>query len=72
MASTLAANASPECRVLSAMMVEQMVKYLGIIRRFDRFPHRNATLARDSTPDEVEFLKTWAEMQPPKGMRPAS
>jgi uncharacterized protein (DUF924 family) len=71
MASTLAANAPPEYRVMSAMVVEQTVKYLGIIRRFGRFPHRNATLGRESTPDEVEFLKTWAEVQPPKGMRPS-
>ena len=29
-----------------------------IIARFGRFPHRNAVLARESTPDETEFLKT--------------
>jgi uncharacterized protein (DUF924 family) len=28
-----------------------------IIERFGRFPHRNAILGRDSTPEEVEFLK---------------
>jgi uncharacterized protein (DUF924 family) len=28
-----------------------------IIRRFGRFPHRNAVLGRDSTPEEVEFLR---------------
>ena len=28
-----------------------------IIRRFGRFPHRNATLGRASTPEEIEFLK---------------
>jgi uncharacterized protein (DUF924 family) len=28
-----------------------------IIERFGRFPHRNAILARDSTPEETEFLK---------------
>jgi uncharacterized protein (DUF924 family) len=28
-----------------------------IIRRFGRFPHRNAALGRASTPEEVEFLK---------------
>jgi len=28
-----------------------------IIRRFGRFPHRNAALARPSTPEEIEFLK---------------
>jgi uncharacterized protein (DUF924 family) len=28
-----------------------------IIRRFGRFPHRNAILGRVSTPEELEFLK---------------
>lgn len=28
-----------------------------IIARFGRFPHRNAILGRDSTPEEIEFLK---------------
>jgi uncharacterized protein (DUF924 family) len=28
-----------------------------IIRRFGRFPHRNAALGRPSTEQEVEFLK---------------
>lgn len=31
--------------------------HCGIIRRFGRFPHRNAALGRKSTPDEIEFLK---------------
>ncbi len=31
--------------------------HLVIIRRFGRFPHRNAALGRSSTPEEVEFLK---------------
>ena len=29
----------------------------AIIRRFGRFPHRNAALGRISTPEEIEFLK---------------
>ena len=29
-----------------------------IVARFGRFPHRNAVLGRDSTPEEIEFLKT--------------
>ncbi|HET9653238.1 MAG TPA: DUF924 family protein, partial [Usitatibacter sp.] len=33
------------------------VRHRDIIRRFGRFPHRNAALGRDSTPEEVEFLK---------------
>jgi uncharacterized protein (DUF924 family) len=28
-----------------------------IIDRFGRFPHRNAALGRESTPEEIEFLK---------------
>jgi uncharacterized protein (DUF924 family) len=31
--------------------------HLVIIRRFGRFPHRNAALGRASTPEETEFLK---------------
>ena len=31
--------------------------HLVIIRRFGRFPHRNAALGRTSTPEEIEFLK---------------
>ena len=31
--------------------------HLAIIRRFGRFPHRNAALGRASTPEEIEFLK---------------
>lgn len=29
-----------------------------IVARFGRFPHRNATLGRASTPDELQFLST--------------
>jgi uncharacterized protein (DUF924 family) len=32
-------------------------KHWEIIKRFGRFPHRNAVLGRESTPEEVEFLK---------------
>lgn len=28
----------------------------GIVRRFGRFPHRNAILGRESTPEELEYL----------------
>ena len=28
-----------------------------IIKRFGRYPHRNAVLGRESTPEEIEFLK---------------
>ena len=32
-------------------------KHRDIIRKFGRFPHRNAMLGRESTPEELEFLK---------------
>ena len=32
-------------------------KHKAIIDRFDRYPHRNAILGRESTPEEIEFLK---------------
>jgi uncharacterized protein (DUF924 family) len=31
--------------------------HLDIIMRFGRFPGRNAALGRESTPEEIEFLK---------------
>jgi len=33
------------------------IRHKVIIDRFGRYPHRNAILGRDSTPEEVEFLK---------------
>ncbi|MEP4379908.1 MAG: DUF924 family protein [Alphaproteobacteria bacterium] len=33
------------------------IRHRDIIARFGRFPHRNAILGRESTPEEVEFLK---------------
>lgn len=33
------------------------LRHKAIIDRFGRYPHRNAVLGRDSTPQEVEFLK---------------
>lgn len=33
------------------------VRHWDIVRRFGRFPHRNAALGRPSTPGEIEFLQ---------------
>jgi len=33
------------------------VRHCDVIRRFGRFPHRNALLGRESTAAEIEFLK---------------
>ncbi len=32
-------------------------RHLVVVERFGRFPHRNAVLGRESTAEEVEFLK---------------
>jgi len=37
--------------------VDYAERHRDIIRRFGRFPHRNAILGRASTPEEIEFLK---------------
>jgi uncharacterized protein (DUF924 family) len=36
---------------------EYALKHRDVIRRFGRFPHRNAILGRASTPEEAEFLR---------------
>ena len=33
------------------------LKHKAIIDRFGRYPHRNEILGRESTDDEIEFLK---------------
>jgi uncharacterized protein (DUF924 family) len=33
------------------------LRHKAIIDRFGRYPHRNSILGRDSTPEEIEFLK---------------
>ncbi len=38
--------------------IQSAQKHYKIIERFDRFPHRNQILGRESTPAEKEFLKT--------------
>ena len=36
--------------------VEYAQRHLDVIRRFGRFPHRNAALGRTSTPEELAYL----------------
>ena len=48
------------CELMKDFNAEQRdyaLRHRDIIRRFGRFPHRNAQLARQSTPEEIEFLK---------------
>jgi len=44
-------------RVLDRESVENARRHYEIIARFGRFPHRNAILGRQSTAEEIEFLK---------------
>ncbi|MGK7873840.1 MAG: DUF924 family protein [Xenococcaceae cyanobacterium] len=41
----------------SADTIDYAYRHLKVIERFGRFPHRNWILGRDSTPEEIEFLK---------------
>jgi uncharacterized protein (DUF924 family) len=42
---------------LGGEVYDYAVRHRQIIGRFGRFPHRNAALGRDSTPEEIAFLK---------------
>jgi uncharacterized protein (DUF924 family) len=48
------------CVALCAPLREDYLRFAvlhrDIIARFGRFPHRNAVLERESTPDELAFL----------------
>jgi len=41
-----------------ANVLDYANQHRDIIERFGRFPHRNRVLGRESTADEIEFLKT--------------
>jgi uncharacterized protein (DUF924 family) len=48
------------CELMKGFDAEQVryaERHRDIIRRFGRFPHRNAALGRASTAEEIEFLK---------------
>lgn len=48
-------------RLFSELGIADGLKYArhhhGVVKRFGRFPHRNVILGRQSTPEELEFLK---------------
>lgn len=52
-----AAEAPPELAEVGASLVSYAQKHRAVIARFGRFPHRNAVLGRESTPEETEFLR---------------
>ena len=44
-------------RPLGEDLYDWALRHKRIVERFGRFPHRNAILGRESTPEEIEFLK---------------
>jgi uncharacterized protein (DUF924 family) len=50
-------EAPPAERQLFAGFLDFAVRHRDIVDRFGRFPHRNAILGRDSTPEERQFLQ---------------
>lgn len=53
----LAEEAPADLRDYFTNCADYAVKHAVIVERFGRFPHRNAILGRESTAEEVEFLK---------------
>ena len=47
-----------EQREMAESFLDYAVKHEVIVERFGRFPHRNALLGRESTPEELAFLET--------------
>jgi uncharacterized protein (DUF924 family) len=52
----LLASTTPELHDTLASNLHFACQHLDIIKKFDRFPHRNAALGRVSTPEEEAFL----------------
>jgi len=55
-----------------AMRLEQSQKYLDVVRRFGRLPHRNAVLGRSPSRAEMVFLQDWKEKRPRRACRRTS
>ena len=54
--SELAASVPEEHQSIFREYLDYAVRHRDIIARFGRFPHRNALLGRESTPEELAFL----------------
>ena len=64
-----AAHAPPHLRAGVEFGVYQAEAARDVIARFGRHPHRNEILGRDSTPEELDYLRTET---PPHPRRPPS
>jgi uncharacterized protein (DUF924 family) len=57
LAARLAVEAPEDWKEEMRGGLDYFTKHRNIIRKFGRFPHRNVLLGRESTPEEIEFLK---------------
>lgn len=53
----LCAEVAPSLKPVFLSTLDYAKRHRDIIRRFGRFPHRNHVLGRESTSEEIEFLK---------------
>lgn len=53
----LAAGLPEELTRTHVSMLDYAYRHRDVVARFGRFPHRNAILGRESTPEEIAFLK---------------
>jgi len=53
----MAVDAPEEVKEGPRNTLDYATKHRDIIRKFGRFPHRNVMMGRESTPEEIEFLK---------------
>ena len=53
----LLAEVPPELKSIFAGTLQFAEKHRAVIERFGRFPHRNALLGRESTPEEERWLE---------------
>lgn len=65
----IVADATGPWTAIVPASIEQSDKYNAMIERFGRFPHRNEILGRDSTAEEQEVLRDWADKGPPQHMK---
>ncbi len=56
LAAELAVRAPEQLRDFCRDTLDYATRHRDIVRKFGRFPHRNAALGRESTPDEAAFL----------------
>ena len=56
LAAAEAVSAPPSFITFARLALDFATKHRDLIRRFGRYPHRNAMLGREDTPEEAAFL----------------